>query len=221
MRVSLLIGSVLLLTVPARADLLTVTSYDMPNGYGQDSGGSYNYWDGNYTGSGNKTVDGAALSGGVGALTDGIVTSQPWNNVSNLSGTGPFVGWRFIDPTITFHLASVSSYQQVAVHVDNSFVGGVSAPESITVSDGVNSGTFAVATGTPSSPFWAYLNVSSLGLSGSTIYVTLTRGNEWVFSDEIQFSGVAVPEPSSLVIVGCSGVVGLGLVLRRARKGAA
>ena len=68
------------------------------------------------------------MSGGVGALTDGVVSTQPWYEVSNDSGTGPFVGWRTIDPTITFNFANVTSYSQVDVHVDDSAVGGVYAP---------------------------------------------------------------------------------------------
>ena len=51
----------------------------------------------------------------------------PWYEVSNDSGTGPFVGWRAIDPTITFHFANITSYSQVDIHVDDSAVGGVCA----------------------------------------------------------------------------------------------
>src|ERR1017187_3056385 len=36
----------------AQSATLTVSSYDMPNGDGHAQGGTYNYWDGTYTGSG-------------------------------------------------------------------------------------------------------------------------------------------------------------------------
>jgi len=77
----------------AQAAQLAVSTYSTPNGDGQAHGGSYNYWDGTYTGSGSTTTDGAALSGGTGALTDGVISTQPWYNVSNVAGTGQYVGW--------------------------------------------------------------------------------------------------------------------------------
>ena len=123
----------------AVAGQLAVTSYDTPNGDGQASGGSYNYWDGTYTGSGAKTTDGAALSGGVGALTDGVVASQPWYNVSNDAGTGPYVGWLHgttPDPTVTFHFASSVNVNEIQIQMDNTGVGGVDAPSQILI-DGV------------------------------------------------------------------------------------
>jgi len=61
---------------PAGASSLPVASYDMNNGDGQASGGSFNYWDRFYTGTGATTTDDAPLNGGVGDLTDGIVPVQ-------------------------------------------------------------------------------------------------------------------------------------------------
>src|SRR6516164_5693457 len=68
----------------AFAGVLAVSSYDMPNGAGQASGAGpagFNYWDGTYNGTGNVHQDSAPLSGGVGALTDGIISTQPFFNV--------------------------------------------------------------------------------------------------------------------------------------------
>ena len=67
--------------------MLAVTSYDMNNGCGSSCGGTYNYWDGNYNGSGSPTVSNSFLSGGTGALTDGVIATLPWYDVSNESGT--------------------------------------------------------------------------------------------------------------------------------------
>ena len=77
----------------AHADPLTVSSYDMPNGDGQAAGGTYNYWDATYNGSGHRHHDGSFLSGGTGALTDGVIATQPWDVVSNSQGTGEYVGF--------------------------------------------------------------------------------------------------------------------------------
>jgi len=210
----------LLLAGPrAQAGILAPLSYDEPNGYGQASGGTYNYWDGNYTGSGDKTVDGAPLTGGLGALTDGVITNLPWYDVENVSGTGPYVGW-FINPTITFHFANVSLYQTLNVFVDNSDVGGVSAPSSMDVSDGTHSQVFPVTIPTPGNPIEITLDVSGVGLSGNTVSVTLNRSNLWVFADEIQFLGTsAVPEPASLMLFGLGIIGALGASWRWRMKG--
>ena len=65
---------------------LVVTSYDMQNGDGHASGGTYDYWDATYTGSGATTTDHAPLSGGLGVLTDGYASPDP----------GPLRNWRIV-----------------------------------------------------------------------------------------------------------------------------
>jgi hypothetical protein len=131
----------------ASANLLTVNSYDMDNGCGNSCGGTYNYWDGNYNGSGLVNVSNAFLSGGTGALTDGVIATQPWYLVSNESGTGQYVGWQtqyYGNPLITFHLLGTPNVNSVSLYVDNTDVGGVGAPASITID-----GTTYTPTATP------------------------------------------------------------------------
>ena len=92
----------------AHAVPISAVSYDMLNGNGVASSGNFNYWDLNYSGAGATTVDNAALSGGLGDLTDGVIASDNWINVENLAGTGPYVGWRHVvapDPKVTFRFA--------------------------------------------------------------------------------------------------------------------
>ena len=197
-----------LFAASARGEMLTVLSYDMPNGYGQATGGSYNYWDLKYNGSGNTMTDMAPLSGGVGDLTDGVISSDFWYNVENDAGTGPYVAWVAIDPTITFRFDGVSSYETIRVHFDDSNV-GVRAPESILVADGLgHSELFAISNPGSGTLRWVDLDVSGIGLAGDTVGLTLNRGGAVIFTDEIQFYGTsAVPEPSTfamLTIGGCS-----------------
>lgn len=202
------------------AATITVLSYDMPNGSGQAHGGTYNYWDRNYTGLGSTNLDNAALTGGLGVLTDGHVETQAWNFVSNVSGTGPYVGWNwksFGDPTITFHIASASTVNSVAVAVDGSGVGGVFAPLTLTID-----GTSYAPTVTSLSATSRLLTVTGLSLTGPIL--TLTPGHNsaeglgsWDFLSEVTLTGGAVPEPTTwaMMIMGFGAV---GAALRRRRS---
>lgn len=201
----------------AHAAPLTVTSYDMPNGDGQAHGGTYNYWDGTYDGSGNPSVDGSFLSGGTGALTDGYVTTQLWSGVSNESGTGPYVGWLDTNPTIVFHFADTVTVHGIRLYFDNSNDGGVTAPSGF-VLDGTTYVNPTWNAAWPSDTF----SVHELDVTGNTVTLQLLDPTRWIFLSEIRFFGVegtasAVPEPSGLAAA-LGGLGLLGLALRRRRR---
>ncbi|KIU49588.1 MULTISPECIES: PEP-CTERM sorting domain-containing protein [Bradyrhizobium] len=132
-------------TTSASAGLVPVTSYDMNNGNGatQFTGGN-NYFDFSYTNSTTHTVDpnaskngsnqavpnnaapkDAPLSGGTGILTDGTIATQVYSLVTSSTGTiasGPFagqptqyVGWKYQDPTIIFHLTPGQSVSSINI----------------------------------------------------------------------------------------------------------
>ena len=65
-----LVATTLALTLApaAQAAVVNATSYSMFNGDGQAHGGSFNYWDHAYNGSGSTSTDHAALTGGTGGL---------------------------------------------------------------------------------------------------------------------------------------------------------
>ncbi len=123
----------------ANAAAISPISYDMLNGNGQAIGGSFNYWDKNYTGSGNTTQDNAPLSGGLGDLTDGVIATDNWLNVENVAGEGPYVGWLSLDPTITFNFANIVNIDSVTIYVDDYNgvgAGNVRVPHSVNLSMG-------------------------------------------------------------------------------------
>ena len=190
----------------AQASQLTVSSYDMPNGYT----GSYNYWDKYYTGSGATTTDGAPLSGGVGDLTDGFISPDNWFVAeSPSSGDGPYVGWT-IDPVITVHFSSTVMVDSIRLFLDDSDgAGGVSAPDSVDI----NATNFVVAEPAGSAPF--EFDINNLGLNTDSLTITLHRKNSWVFMSEMQFYGDVVPEPASMSVLALGG---LALLRKRARK---
>lgn len=226
--------SLLCSVVTANATIILPTSYDMPNGSGVARGGEYNYWDRNYTGSGDRTTDGATLTGGLGKLTDGIIATQSWewtdasgigHTQQNFEGTGPYVGWTWGDPTITFHFGNYVNIDTVTFYVDNpgndiygNPRGGVAAPRSITING------FEHATGKPS-PGNGPMGISffDLGLDNvNELVVTLNRDESpfsfWVFMSEVTFDdGINVPEPGTVLLLG-AGLAGIGLFRLRRRN---
>lgn len=209
-----LLLSAIFSAVPTYAATISPISYEMPNGYGQASGGSYNYWDKNYTGSGSTSTDGAYLSGGLGDLTDGIVTNLNWYSIENNGGTGPYVGWLDINPTITFHFASSVNINSISIHADDSNgIGGVRLPSSVAFNGGAP--LSVVDPDASTSP--SFLTFSNLSLIGSDLSITLSRGDRWIFVDEISFNTSAVPEPETYAMF-LAGLGLMGAVSRRRRN---
>ena len=198
----------------AEAMKISPVSYDMPNGHGQASSGMFNYWDLAYTGSGDTMSDGAALTGGLGDLTDGVAAGDNWFNTENVAGTGPYVGWANLDPVITFHFDEPRQWQTIRIHVDDADgAGGVSTPSAVTVGIGPASEAFPIADPAGDAPFWIELDVSNLGAAENQVEIELTANNIWVFASEVEF--IAVPEPAT---AGLLTVMSSLLALRPTRK---
>lgn len=144
-------------------NMIAPASYDLLNG----ETGSYSYFDDAYDGSGDNTVPLASLSGGLGDLTDGVLATEHWND-NNI----PYVGWKSIEPTITFHFDGPLSVEAVTIHVDDSGGGGgVVPPSDVTISMGGTTLSFEVVDPAGSEPFAA--TFGDLGLAGSTLELTL------------------------------------------------
>ena len=215
-------ASVMAIAFAAPAAAVTpifATSYDTPNGDGQAHTGTYNYWDKNYTGSGSTTTDGAALTGGSGDLTDGVVASGLWNTVEiDPSGTGPYVGWikeNSLNPLVTFHFAGSPTINGIGIHLDNSGIGGVLSPSAIWI-DGVNTAFTAPLLGTA-----GFVNFTGLTLTGNTHSIQFFQPSAatWTFVSEVQFFSGAVPEPASwAMMIAGFGIVGGAMRRRQTRR---
>lgn len=200
--------------VPAAAMLVPIVSYDMPNGDGMASGGTYNYWDTAYSNciGTNCTTDSAPLAGGKGLLTDGFI---PTDSFFGGNGFGAYVGWA-MSPTITLHLGAIQDISEIKLYVDNSAISDVSAPASVVI-DGA----------TYSDPSWASatgpetLDIVGLALSQSDVTLTLNRDNVWVFLGEVQLIGPSpgdTPLPASLPLMLGGGSLFAALACRHRRR---
>jgi PEP-CTERM motif len=197
------LSSVFLGSTAAFADLVGVTSYDMNNGNGaaQFTFGP-NYLDFTYKDNSTGLVDpnankngsnqtipnnaapkDALLTGGKGLLTDGKIPTDTYSVVTGAT-SGQYVGWKYQDPTILFHLAGQQSVSSISLYVaatsSYNLYGLVAAPKDVVLklSDGTPV-TYTTSTSSYlGSPFTTVITLalstpvsSNLGFS-----LTLDRG---------------------------------------------
>jgi hypothetical protein len=211
-------------------------SYDMQNGSGVARGGMFNYWDENYTGSGNKTVDGAQLTGGSGKLTDGVIADESWawtgadGSFHASANLNRYVGWTWGDPTITFYFANLVNIDTITFNVDNPAndsngnpQGGVAAPIGFTIGQNFFTSGYDTSGDNKSGAGPVAITIDNLGLDNiQDLSVTIDRDiyggtRFWLFVSEISFDNgipAPVPEPSTVLLFG-AGIAGFALLRRR------
>lgn len=196
------------LVTSALASPVHPVSYSTING----DVGSYVYYDLSYTGVGNKLASGAPLSGGTGDLTDGFISNLNWFNTENGAGTGPYVGWLSVNPTIDFFFDAIYKFTSITFYFDDSNgAGGVTPPNSVLV----NGVAGAVPDGPSGSPFAYTLDLTALGATNQLNTQIFAR-SEWLFLSEVTFEAApaTVPLPGALPLLAAA-LAGFGLWGRR------
>jgi hypothetical protein len=166
-------------------NMIAPAYYDLLNG----ETGSYSYFDDAYDGDGDNTVPLEPLSNGLGELTDGVLATEHWNSTS-----GPYVGWKSIEPTITFHFDAPVTIDVLTIHVDDSGGGGgVVPPSDIEITMGGEFRSFAVSDPAGSAPFAA--SFTNLSLTGTQLELTLLddgfTSSRYMMLSEVEFFGQA------------------------------
>jgi len=179
---ALMIASVWITTAHA-APILPV-SYTTQNG----ETGLYTYYDDSYDGSGSRNASLTALSSGLGDLTDGIIATSNWYVTPDL-----YVGWRTIDPVITFDFGGIVSIDSVTIHVDDANrYGAVSTPGGIAI-DGTSYSIIDPAGSAPLS-----LTFSGLDFAGSSLDIQIFDGvRTWIMLSEVEFDGKVITRPTT------------------------
>jgi hypothetical protein len=213
----LLATTLALAAAASQAQALAPTHYDMPNGYGMASGGSFNYWDASYNGTGAATTDYAPLSGGRGDLTDGVIATEGWWLVENVEGTGPYVGWNREEAwVIDFHFGERSRFDSVTLwHDDADGFGDILPPAAVTVVVDGRSQRFELVDQPGSAPYASTLLLGE-GWVGQSVQLRIERLSNGLMLSEVGFEGVAapVPEPSAWALM----ALGLGAIGLRRRQ---
>jgi hypothetical protein len=191
-------------------DLLHPSRYDMPNGHW----GAYTYYDGSYSGSGNRNERGAPLSGGVGDLTDGIVSTKwEWGSQTD---SNPWVGWDSFSPTIEYTFPSEVGIETIRLHTLANRQARIHIWDAIDISiDGGAAVRFAFndAAYADHALHWLELPIHRRATNVEMALIPLA--GKWGFLSETEF--VAIPEPSSLALVAMLGV-SLVPCVRRMRR---
>jgi len=144
-------------------NMVMPVAYDLLNG----ETGTYTYYDDSYNGDGDNSVPLAPLSGGIGDLTDGVIATQNWNSTYL-----PYVGWKSIEPTITFHFDGVVNIDTITLYLDDSNgSGGVYPPTDVRFQMGGTILDFEVQDPSQGDPFAA--TYEGLGLRGDALDITL------------------------------------------------
>jgi len=102
----------------------------MHNGDGTGVMGSFDYFDHSYLPNpgGAATTPKAPLSGGTGLLTDGVRPTVMWD-----AAPTEYVGWKYTNPFINFHLAGLPTVKEIDVFVAGGTGGLVGLPAALWV----------------------------------------------------------------------------------------
>ncbi len=188
----------LFLSSSAVAIFVVPISYAATPGSGTNQGGYYNYFDD--TGS---------------QLTDGIYGV---NNFAADLGNGPayeWVGWRYVNPEITFQFSAPETIQQVGIDFNRNEPNYIYLPTTVAI----NGTDFTVDPNAIPDATRGTLYFDG-NWTGSSLTVDLTQANtaSWIFVDEMTFNTEVVPEPSAGGLL--AGGFGLLILHMKRRKAA-
>lgn len=229
----------------AAAAPLHVASYDMQNGEEYTSFGGWEYFDETYSGSGDTTTARAALSGGTGDLTDGVIGTATWQpkvfgmtdaeKAAIQADMRPYVGWYVqeskgapYEVAIKFNFDSTVIANSVTIHglmgnLNRSSNNEPTMPDYFRLTNGDTTVTLDMS-GTPHATRTYAETIDLGGMEGDSLTLSMGfdfdpsdwfSGRDFIFVSEVQFDGVAAVPVPASLPLALAGLGALGLIRRK------
>lgn len=136
-------------------------------------------------------------------LTDGVFGVDDWTADLGNGNAQEWVGWTSPPPSITFTFSGAPTIHTVLISFNRGeATGAIFLPTTVTIS-GIE---FSLAGDELPDGTRGFLSFSG-PWTGYTLQIDMAPRGPFTFVDEIQFSPVAVPEPSTLTLLALGGVV--------------
>lgn len=182
------------------AQVVVPVNYTATPAQGQAVGGSWNYFDDTGT-----------------QLIDGVLGVDNWTANLGNGNAYEWVGWLTIQPVITFNFSLPVTVTSVTLGLSRDEGAGIYIPPSITI----GGESFSLASNAFANSSRADLTFNlTRSVAGNQLMLTVNNiPGQWAFVDEVKFT--AVPEPSSLGLLGCGAALLACLAWFRTRRNAA
>jgi hypothetical protein len=165
------------------SDFIFPVSYDVQNG----NTGAFTYQDDSYAGQGDRTVDGAYLTGGLGQLSDGIVSSL-WS-WSSQADAAPWIGWQYTDPDVRFVFDEEKFVDTINLHTLANRQAGIDVWDSVAVSLDGGAPTLFPLNASAFTDNSLHSVALPINARATTVRLSLVSDWEWGFLSEVEFVG--------------------------------
>lgn len=168
---------------PLAAQLVVPLNYTATPGEGQAQGGTFNYFDD--TGR---------------QLIDGVFGVHDWTANLGNGNAYEWIGWISVNPSLTFNFAATVGVSAVMLGFSRAQGAGIFLPPVVTI----GGQTFTLTGNEFADGLRQNLTFNlTQPFFGTQLTMSLLDNDpgRWIFLDEVQFTAIAVPEPSAAALL--------------------